>query len=254
MTEQRILFAKSPRIIAGNWKMHGTKASVQALCTGLASGLRHDPAVMVFPAFLHLEKVQDMLGAHCLVGAQDISQFPDQGAFTGEVSGAMLRDMGMVAVLVGHSERRHILGESDQLIRLKLQRAWEAGLGVMLCVGETAAQRDLGATRERLRHQLRSALGQDKLKGPLAVAYEPVWAIGTGRAATTEQVATSLGWLREELAGLGHDPDLPVLYGGSVNVRNAKELLAIPTMDGLLIGGASLEAEGFLEIVAQARR
>ncbi len=254
MTEQHTLFAKTPRIIAGNWKMHGTKASVQALCAGIAAGLRRDPAVMVFPSFLHLDKVQEMLGTHCRVGAQDISQFPDQGAFTGEVSGAMLRDMGMAAILVGHSERRHVLGESDQLIRLKLQRGWEAGLGVMLCVGETASERDLGATQERLRHQLRSALGQDKLKGPLAVAYEPVWAIGTGRSATTEQVALSLDWLREELAGLGHDPDLPVLYGGSVNMRNAEELLAIDTMDGLLVGGASLQAESFLEIVAQARR
>ena len=253
MIEQQALFSKSRRIIAGNWKMHGTRKSVQELCAHIAAALSHDPAVLVFPSFVHLESVQGQLGEHCQVGAQDISQFPGQGAYTGEVSGDMLRDLGIAACLVGHSERRHVLGEPGQLIRLKVERAWEAGLGVMLCVGETESERDLGATRERLRHQLRGALGQDKLNGPLAVAYEPVWAIGTGRPATMEQVELSLGWLREELAGIGHDPDLPVLYGGSVNVRNAQELLAIDGLDGLLIGGASLQAEAFLEILAQAR-
>lgn len=255
MMQQRTIFQKGPRIIAGNWKMHGTKKSVQALCARLAAAWMHeDPAVVVFPSFVHLDRVQDMLAGHCLVGAQDVSQFPEQGAYTGEVSSSMLRDLGIAACLVGHSERRHILGEPDQLIRLKLERAWAAGLGVMLCVGETESERDLGTTRERLRHQLRAALGQSKLEGSLAVAYEPVWAIGTGRPATTEQVALSMQWLREELAGLGYDKDLPVLYGGSVNLGNAKELLAIESVDGLLIGGASLQAEIFLEIVAQARQ
>lgn len=237
----------------GNWKMHGSRASVAELLAELVSSGEPFPAeVVVCPAYVHLQQAL----AHCefsglAVGAQDCSHMA-AGAFTGEVSAEMLVDLGCRWVILGHSERRQYHGESDNLVAAKLAAALQAGLSPVLCVGETQEQRKAGDAEHVVSRQLRGALeGQAGLK-PVVVAYEPVWAIGTGLTATPDQAQAMHAFIRAQLGEIaGADPDaMRVLYGGSVKAANAAELFGQPDIDGALVGGASLDAHEFRQVVA----
>ena len=248
-----------PRIVAGNWKLNGSRASAHALLAALAAGVRPaDVQCLVLPPLPYLSEVIAAFGAHGLAfGAQDLDTH-DAGAFTGEVSGAMLKDVGATHVLVGHSERREIHGESSELVADKMMAARRAGLVPILCVGETLHQREAGQTEWALGGQIGAVLkaGGVELFRSAVLAYEPVWAIGTGRTASPAQAQEVHAFLRSELRA--HDAtiadSLPILYGGSVKAVNAAELFSQPDVDGGLIGGASLVANDFLAIVAAAAR
>lgn len=243
------------KLIAGNWKMNGSLQANEVLLreviAGLSSGLC-DVAVCV-PA-PYLAQTQTMaLGSALRVGAQDVSAH-DQGAFTGEVSAAMLRDFGARYAIVGHSERRQYHGESDALVAQKARAALACGITPIVCVGETLAEREAGRTEEVVRRQLAAVV---HLNGhcisEIVVAYEPVWAIGTGKTATPEQAQAVHTVLRAQLhAATPRDDRIAILYGGSMNATNAASLLAQPDIDGGLIGGASLRSTDFLQIVAAA--
>jgi triosephosphate isomerase (TIM) len=245
--------------IAGNWKMYTTAATARALAIAVAEGVEKNERVRVAvcPPFPYLQTVGTAIaGSRVALGAQDV--YPkSEGAFTGEVSPTMLRDVGCRYVIVGHSERRHVLGESNELIHRKLVAALAAELTPILCVGETLAEREAGHTESVLDEQLSSALA-DVAAPPadrFVVAYEPVWAIGTGRNATPEQAEQAHRFLRRRLADIWSEnaaSEIPIQYGGSVKPENAASLLAQPDVDGALVGGASLAAEQFLAIVAAA--
>ena len=241
------------KLIAGNWKMNGSLAANEALLRELLQGLgqpRCDVAVAV-PA-VYVAQVQALLqGSQIQLGAQDVSAH-DAGAYTGEVSVTMLKDFGVRYVLVGHSERRQYHGETDALVAAKAQQALHAGITPIVCVGETLAQREAGETEAVVKRQLAAVIhtvGQCVTE--LVVAYEPVWAIGTGKTATPEQAQAVHAVLRAQLAAAStHAEKVPVLYGGSMNAANAEQLLAQPDIDGGLIGGAALKAQDFLKIIA----
>ncbi|MFV8819945.1 triose-phosphate isomerase [Haliea sp. E17] len=242
-------------MVAGNWKMHGSRASVgQLLDELLRSATPPEVDVAVCPVFVHLSQaISTCQGSALSVGAQDCSTH-ESGAYTGDVAARMLADLGCEWVILGHSERRAGHTESDGLIAQKLQAAAAAGLKPILCVGETQAEREAGRAGAVVAGQLRGALeGRDKPVG-LVVAYEPVWAIGTGLTATPEQAQEMHRFIRDELAALdGLDAAATrILYGGSVKPGNAGELFGQPDIDGGLIGGASLVAADFLDIVAAA--
>jgi len=246
--------------VAGNWKMKLNLAGSCALASELKARLEavHDVTLAVCPPFVYLKPVADVLaGTPVAVGAQDICAEPE-GAFTGEVSGAMLLDVGCRYVIVGHSERRHVMGESDELVNAKARRALAVGLRPILCVGETLEEREAGRTEQVVSRQVESALegvGRGAMAS-LSIAYEPVWAIGTGRTATPEQ-AEEVHALIRSLVGDLFDPEvaeaLLIQYGGSVKPENAADLMAQPNVDGALVGGASLTAEQFVPIVEAAR-
>jgi triosephosphate isomerase (TIM) len=241
------------QLIAGNWKMHMLKDQAIELANGVsagAQGLACD--LLVCPPFTAVEQVARALaGSSVAVGGQDCHT-AQQGAHTGDVSAAMLRDAGATWVILGHSERRQNHGETDELIREKVLAAVEAGLTPIVCVGETEDQRASGQETEVVGWQIAGSLPKP-FTG--VVAYEPVWAIGTGKTATEQDVATMHGFVREELerqfgeAGQG----IRILYGGSMRAANAASLLAVPHVGGGLIGGASLKAEDFLAIARAAR-
>ncbi|MBV8619317.1 MAG: triose-phosphate isomerase [Curvibacter sp.] len=241
------------KLIAGNWKMNGGLAANEALLTALNAGLdsaRADVAVCV-PA-PYLSQVAALRGGLEL-GAQDLSAH-EAGAYTGEVSAAMLREFGVRYVIVGHSERRQYHGETDDVVARKAQRALAAGLVPIVCVGETLEQREAGQTEQVVKRQLAAVI---HLNGhcisEIVVAYEPVWAIGTGKTATPQQAQAVHAVLRAQLqAASAHADRIHLLYGGSMNAANAAELLAQTDIDGGLIGGASLKAPDFLSIVAAA--
>ena len=241
------------RTLAANWKMNLTVAEARSLYAAVAEARKLHPEVtmIVFPPFTALTTLaQDRAGGGPALGAQNCHAEP-RGAFTGEVSAEQVRDAGAEYVLVGHSERRRLFCENDLIARAKVGAAWRAGLTPMLCVGETLAERERRETQEILSRQLSRALEGAPARAPLLVAYEPVWAIGTGVVATPEQVAESHGWVREELRKLGRlgsSTSTPVLYGGSVDPKNAGPLAGLPEVDGFLVGGASLNAPGFLSI------
>lgn len=240
------------RLVIGNWKMHGSQAANAILLDGLCAGIpvagNCDVAVCV--PFPYLGQAYAKLqGSGIGWGAQDVSQH-EQGAFTGEVSAAMLTDFGCRWVLVGHSERRTLHAESDQLVADKAVAALNAGLTPVVCIGETLAEQDAGQTADVIERQLAPVLALGaSLVGRMVVAYEPVWAIGTGRSASPEQAQAVHGLIRSRLADLGVS-DLRILYGGSVKGSNAASLFAMPDIDGALVGGASLVAEEFLRIAA----
>ncbi len=243
------------KFIAGNWKMNGGLAANEALLTALRDGLGQpacDVAVAV-PA-PYLAQVQALAaGTSIAVAAQDVSQH-ESGAFTGEVSATMLREFGVRYALVGHSERRQYHGETDEVVAVKAQRALAAGVAPIVCVGETLAEREAGETETVVKRQLAAVI---HLNGhcisEIVVAYEPVWAIGTGRTATPEQAQLVHAVLRAQLAAASEKADrIPLLYGGSMNAANAAQLLAQPDIDGGLVGGASLKAADFLQIIAAA--
>lgn len=239
------------KMVAGNWKMHGTGASVAELTKSLKSlDFPSSVEVAVFPPSLYVAKViQGLQGASVAVGAQNSARQLKEGALTGEVSPAQLKDVGCSLVLVGHSERRQVFGEGNQELVAKFEAAQAAGLVPVLCVGETLEEREAGRTLSVVGEQLSSvidALGIEVF-GQAVIAYEPVWAIGTGLTATPEQAQEVHAAIRAQLAGKDAEVAqvVRVLYGGSVKAANAAELFRMPDIDGGLIGGASLNADEF---------
>ena len=247
--------------MAGNWKMNTDSQSSVALAKAVAAGSTdvagERVSVAVIPPFVYLQAVAKAVSSSAIaVGAQDV-YFEPKGAFTGEISPAMLKDVGCTYVLCGHSERRHVLCESDELVGKKVTASIAGGLLPILCVGELLEERDAGKTEKVVERHLRTGLaGLDVEKmSAVTIAYEPVWAIGTGRTATPQQAQEVHQFTRallakmygKELAG-----EIRILYGGSVKPDNAKELMAQADVDGLLVGGASLKAEDFLKIIRAA--
>lgn len=245
--------------VAGNWKMNGTVSSAQALASAIAGGVPNDEAVevAVCPPFVHLSTVQAALeGSRVVLGAQN-AWFEPSGAFTGEVSPAMLKEIGCRYVILGHSERRHVVGETDELINRKLKAALQEGLRVIFCVGELLEEREADRTEVVLDEQLEGGLAGIEAEAlqEVVVAYEPVWAIGTGRTASPDQAESAHAHLRNRLADRYNSEvgeRTRILYGGSVKPDNARSLLKQPNVDGALVGGASLKAETFLPIVRAA--
>ena len=244
------------RYVAGNWKMNLERRSALALCATLREqrGAERSLRVAVAPPFVYLAEVVKALdGSTILAGAQDVCERVS-GAFTGEVSAAMLKDVGARFAIVGHSERRHVYGEPDELVNQKLLRVLEAGLEGILCVGETLAERQAKQTEAVVSRQLTRGLA-GVARADLArvtVAYEPVWAIGTGQNATPEQASAVHQYLRGVLSGLYDEAageNLCIQYGGSVSPQNAAAILSAPEVDGVLVGGASLKSEIFLPII-----
>jgi triosephosphate isomerase len=246
-------------LIAGNWKMHKTVAEaeryIQALLPRVASLEGVEVAICApFTALGAL--VESTRGSRVAVFAQNMHEAPE-GAFTGEIAAPMLVELGVSGVVIGHSERRQRFGETDRAVAQKVAAALEAGLTPILCVGETEEERLAGDTERKLRHQVQEGLERvPKARlGEVAIAYEPIWAIGTGQVATAEQAQDAAGFVRA-LVGAeakGSGKLVSVLYGGSVTPDNAAELLALPDVDGALVGGASLEPESFAAIAAAAR-
>jgi len=245
--------------VAGNWKMNLTRAEAVALGSALAAKAAAFPAVDIgiVPAFVHLDAVgQAIKTSPVLLGAQDACA-EKNGAFTGAISTAMLSDLAVKFVLVGHSERRHVFGESDALCNKKLLAVLNAGLIGVLCVGEKIEERQANKTFDVCKTQLVEGLkGLDKAKaGQLVIAYEPVWAIGTGLTATKEQAQEVHKFIRAELATIFDQSTadaLRIQYGGSVKASNAAELMSQPDVDGALVGGAALKVEEFLGIITAA--
>jgi triosephosphate isomerase len=244
------------KLIAGNWKMNGSLAANEALVRALISGMGQpacDVAVAV-PAPYLAQVAGIAAGSVLALAAQDVSAH-EAGAYTGETSAGMLKEFGVRYVLVGHSERRQYHGESDAVVAVKAQRALAAGITPIVCVGETLAEREAGQTEVIVKRQLAAVI---HLNGhcisEIVVAYEPVWAIGTGRTASPEQAQQVHAVLRAQLAAASEHADrIRLLYGGSMNAANAAQLLAQPDIDGGLVGGAALKAQDFLQIIAAAQ-
>ena len=241
-------------IVAGNWKMNGSLSSVRELLAGVKNGAAglETIQVAVFPPFVYLAEVERLLTGTAIVwGAQNVSERAP-GAFTGEVAAPMLLDFHCTYALVGHSERRTLYGETSAIVAQKFAAARKAGLTPMLCVGETLEERERGATESVVIEQLGAVLDLESIQGldGAVIAYEPVWAIGTGRTATPEQAQEVHAFIRGQLARQDAKiaQDIRILYGGSVKGSNAVELFAMPDIDGGLIGGAALNADEFLAI------
>jgi triosephosphate isomerase (TIM) len=230
-------------LIAGNWKMYKGPAEAAEFCLGLREQELEGVDVVVCPPFVSLAVVVQLLaGTEIAVAAQNV-HWEDEGAYTGEVSAPMLRELGVYGTVVGHSERRQFFGDTDETVARRAHAALEAGLFVIACVGETEQEREQGQTEDVLRRQLALLEADDTL----VLAYEPVWAIGTGKTATPELARDAHAFIKSEL-------EAPVLYGGSVKPDNAAELLAQPGIDGALVGGASLDLESFTAICRAAIR
>jgi triosephosphate isomerase len=245
--------------IAGNWKMNTSKAEAIELANGLKSALgsETDVDLAVFAPYVYLDAVADVLKDTSIsVGGQNMF-YEDNGAFTGEISSAMLKDVGCDMVLLGHSERRHVIGETDELINRKVLKALGDGLEVILAIGELLEERESGKTDEVNARQVKLGLeGVSKADmARVTIAYEPVWAIGTGKTATPEMAQETHAMIRGLLGDL-YDQDVAeatrIQYGGSMKPANAKDLLAQPDIDGGLIGGAALKADSFAGIVSEA--
>lgn len=242
-------------LIAGNWKMNGgldvNDALVRAVMAGLGAATCDVAVCVPAPYLAQVQSLRGESGMH--LGAQDVSAH-EKGAYTGEVSAGMLREMGVRYVIVGHSERRQYHGETDALVADKAKAALAAGITPIVCVGETLAQREANQTEDVVKRQLAAVIhANGHCISEIVVAYEPVWAIGTGKTATPEQAQAVHAVLRAQLqAATPQAQRVPLLYGGSMNAANAAELLAQPDIDGGLIGGASLKAADFLTIVAAA--
>jgi triosephosphate isomerase len=245
------------KLIAGNWKMNGSlagnEALVKAMLAGLGSAAPAADMALCAPA-PYLAQLQSLLqGSAIAWGSQDVSSH-EQGAYTGEVSVAMLKDFACRYAIVGHSERRQYHGETDALVAAKAQRALAGGVTPIVCVGETLAEHEAGQTESVVKRQLAAVIhAVAHCTSEIVVAYEPVWAIGTGKTASPEQAQQVHAVLRAQLAAATQHPErVHILYGGSMNAANAASLLAQPDIDGGLIGGASLKAADFLQIVASA--
>jgi len=245
-------------LVAGNWKMHGSRAENASLVRSLLDQARADATteVMLCPPFVYLHEVGRLLkDSDVALGAQSLCA-EAMGAFTGEVSGAMLKDVGCSYVLVGHSERRQIYGESDALVARKFVAAQSQGLVPVLCVGETLEDREGERTAQVVARQLDAVLAVSGVGAfrSAVIAYEPVWAIGTGRNASPDQAQDVHAMIRGKMAALDATigASVRILYGGSVKASNARELFAMPDIDGGLVGGASLKADEFARICAAA--
>ena len=245
-------------LVAGNWKMNGTLESVTTLVEGIKAGLDSvtKAEVAVCPPFVFLDRVNQLIaGASIALGAQNVAK-EDPGAYTGEIAAPMLKDVGCKYVIVGHSERRAIYGETDSLVAEKYARGLQEGLTPILCVGELLEEREAGKTEEVVARQLDAVIENVGIAGvgEGVIAYEPVWAIGTGRTASPEQAQDVHAFIRERLAS--HDSAVAastrILYGGSMKGSNAEGLIGMADIDGGLIGGASLKAEEFLAICRAA--
>ena len=239
-------------LLAGNWKMHGTAESAAELASQIAAFSGEKPDLMVFPAYVCIPAVAEVLSesSGIALGAQNLSHFPE-GAYTGEVSARMLADIGCSHVLVGHSERRTYNAEDNDLVAEKFAAAQDSGLVPVLCVGETLQQRREKIQLQVIKAQIAAVIKRVGLKSVCnaIIAYEPVWAVGTGETATPEQAQQVHSYIRSELGSGGVNTRL--LYGGSINAENAADLFAQPDIDGGLVGGASLEAEHFIKIAQQ---
>jgi triosephosphate isomerase (TIM) len=246
-------------VIAGNWKMHKTFAETRGLVRQLLAGLKDieiNCDIIVAPPFTSiLAAVEETRGSVIGVSGQNL-HWEDKGAFTGEISGQMLREIGCGYAIVGHSERRQYFGETDRTVNLKIKAAMRSELAPIFCLGETLEEREQGATFEVVKRQLTLGMHELTLADPsrFIIAYEPVWAIGTGRTATPEQAQEVHGFLRNELGSLAGDAlahEVRILYGGSVKPENTRGLMNCPDIDGGLVGGASLNAEDFVGIVRE---
>jgi triosephosphate isomerase (TIM) len=249
--------ARKP-LIAGNWKLHNTVAEaeefIQALLPRVSDADGVDVAIC--PGYLALEAMVDSTrGSRVEVYAQNM-HWAESGAYTGEISAPMLSEVGVHGTILGHSERRQYFGESDKALAQKVPVALAAGLRPVVCVGETEEERERGDTERKLRHQVQEDLARvpDEQLGEVIIAYEPIWAIGTGIVATLEQAQEAIAFVRALVADRSREQAerTRLLYGGSVKADNAAELLALPDIDGALVGGASLDAESFAAIVAAA--
>ncbi|MGA2927021.1 MAG: triose-phosphate isomerase [Solirubrobacteraceae bacterium] len=246
-------------LIAGNWKMYKTVADAEAFISALLPKVSDADGVDVgiCPPFPSLQAMVDSTrGSRVEVYAQNMHSAAE-GAFTGEVSAPMLTELGIHGVILGHSERREYFAETDKALQVKVPAALEAGLRPILCVGETEDERERGDTERKLRHQVQEDLqriGEDQL-GDVVIAYEPIWAIGTGRVATPDQAQEAIAFIRALVADRSREQAerTRILYGGSVKPDNAAELMALPDVDGALVGGASLDPDSFAAIVAAAR-
>jgi triosephosphate isomerase len=246
--------------IVGNWKLWGTRAQAAEYCERLLTLLpderRRPAAIGVCAPFTSLDVcVEKLRGSGVAVYAQNMHQ-EESGAFTGEVSAAMLTEIGVDGVVLGHSERRRYFGETDRALQEKVAAALAAGLRPILCVGETEDEREAGETERKLRHQVQEGLEkvESERLAEVTIAYEPIWAIGTGRVATPEIAQDAIAFVRALVGDRSKEAAdrIRVLYGGSVKPDNAAEILAQPDVDGALVGGASLDPEGFARIVAAA--
>lgn len=249
--------------IAGNWKMNKSRSEAKELVTAIAEGVKGKqslPEIMVFPPFTSLDVARTAIGGSPVaLGAQNLDDH-DSGAYTGEVSANMLVDAGCSYVIIGHSERRQYYGETNQTVPLKVKAALNKGLVPVICVGELLDERENNLTDPVVKRQVGAAvqgLSQDELK-KIIIAYEPVWAIGTGKVCESPEAARVISVIRASLKQFFEDKDgpnsVPILYGGSMNAKNADELLAQDEIDGGLIGGASLKAEDFLSIINSAAK
>jgi triosephosphate isomerase len=250
--------ARSRRpLIAGNWKMNGLRADALALAKGVADGVKSagwtDREILVCPpATLLMAVAEAVTGSGALAGGQNCHA-DKSGAHTGDLSAEMLKDAGASHVIVGHSERRTDCGETDAIVRAKAEAAWRAGLLPIVCIGETLAEREAGQAFQVLQTQLTGSVPAGATAAKLVVAYEPVWAIGTGKTPTVAEIAAAHAHIRQVLTGLMPDAGaVRLLYGGSVKGSNAGELLAAGDVDGALVGGASLKADEFLAIAKAA--
>jgi triosephosphate isomerase len=249
-------FSLRKAIIAGNWKMYKITPEAKALVEDLKTrvGTLSDREVVVCPPYTSLAIVAEVLqGSAIKMGAQNM-YWEDKGAFTGEIAPGMLKDAGCVYVIIGHSERRQYFGETDGTVNKKMKKAFQSGLLPIVCIGETLAEREGDKTFQVLERQVRegmSGLSQEEAK-KLVVAYEPVWAIGTGKTATSQQAEEAHKFIRQKLGEI-YSPaiaeEIRILYGGSVKPDNCKELMGLANIDGALVGGASLEAESFSKII-----
>jgi triosephosphate isomerase len=247
-------------LVAGNWKMNGSKASIQELMNGIKQGLgsvNENCGVAVCPPALYVPMVQELAaGSRVAVGTQNICD-QDSGAYTGELAGSMIKEMGCQYAIVGHSERRSLYGESDELVARRFAAARRAGLIPILCVGELLEERESGQTEAVVSRQLDAVLDLEGIDAfaDAVIAYEPVWAIGTGKTATPDQAQEVHAFIRSKLAGLNQSvaDNIIIQYGGSVKGANAEELFGMADIDGGLIGGASLEANEFISICAAAK-
>ena len=247
------------RLIAGNWKMHGALAESRQLVDALRAGVPASAraTMLLCPPYVYLSAIQGWLqGSPILFGAQDLADKAGTGAFTGEVSGQMLRDVGCSHVIVGHSERRALYGETDAVVATKFKAAQTAGLTPIVCVGETLEQREASQTRSVIERQVAAVVDSAGVHAfaKAVIAYEPVWAIGTGRTASPEQAQEVHAFIRGMIAARDATiaAGLSILYGGSVKGANARSLFAMADIDGGLVGGASLVAAEFLEIFRSA--
>lgn len=246
------------KIVAGNWKMNKSFDEAEELLNQIVDELEKNPlnedvTLVICPPVIYLEMALDLvLELDCSIGAQNLSQF-DDGAYTGEISARMLSDMGIDYCIVGHSERRQYFGETDEIIAKKVLKALDQGIAPIFCCGESLAEREAGIHFDVVKRQIETALwnlNADNLND-VVIAYEPVWAIGTGKVATPDQAQEMHAFIRSLIAskyGTEFANEFPILYGGSCNAANAAQLFSQPDVDGGLIGGASLKAEDFLQI------